>query len=73
MSGRHYSMEQRHGKSTVVQMQCLCDVDISQSIENIMDGKDYQRGSIEKDASRQRNSAAIWDKKVAISKTYNKI
>ena len=30
-------------------------MDISQSIENIMDGKDDQRGSIEKDGNRQRN------------------
>ena len=46
-------------KSTVVQMQCLCDVDILQSIDNVMDGKDYQQGSIEKAVSRQRNSLAI--------------
>ena len=32
---------------------------ISQNIENIMDGKDYQRGSIEKDGNRQINGETI--------------
>ena len=50
----------------VGQLQNLCYPDlmhlrcgISQSIENIMDGKDYQRGAIEKDGNRQRNSETI--------------
>ena len=44
-------------------------MDISQSIENIMDGKDYQIGSIKKDGNRQRNSATIQDKEITISRT----
>ena len=39
---------------------------ISQSIENIMDGKDYQRGSIEKDGNRLRNSETIQDEEITI-------
>ena len=35
-----------------------------QSFENIMDGKDYQRGSIEKDGNRQRNSETINTRKL---------
>ena len=42
---------------------------ISQSIENIMDEKDYQRGSIEKDGNRQRNSETIQDEEITISRT----
>ena len=37
-----------------------------------MDGKDYQRGSIEKDGNRQRNSETIQDEETAISRTSNK-
>ena len=37
---------------------------LSQSFENIMDGKDYQRGSIEKDGNRQRNSETIQDEEL---------
>ena len=45
---------------------------MSQSIENIMDGKDKQRGSIEKDGNRQRNSETIQDEEITISRTsYN--
>ena len=40
---------------------------VSQSIENILDGYDYQRGRIENDGNRQRNSVTIQDKKVTIS------
>ena len=43
-------------------------MDISQSIENIMDGKDYQRESIVKDGNSQRNSATIQAEEIAISK-----
>ena len=32
----------------------LTGVDILQRIENIVDGEDYQRGSIEKGGNRQR-------------------
>ena len=60
-------MEQRQGK---LQNQCCpylmplrCG---SQNIENIMDGKDYQRGSIEKDGNRQINSETIQDEQVTI-------
>ena len=41
---------------------------LSQSIENIMDGKDYQRGSIEKDGNRQINSETIQDEEITISR-----
>ena len=45
-------------------------MDISQSIDNIMDGKYYQRGSIEKDGNRQINSATIiQDEDITISRT----
>ena len=45
---------------------------ISQSIENIMDGKDYQRGSIEKVGNRQSDSQTIQDEEITISRTsYN--
>ena len=37
-----------------------------------MDGKDYQRGSIEKDGNRQRNSEKIQDEETTISRTSNK-
>ena len=40
--------------------------------ENIMDGKDYQRGSIVKDGNRQRNSEKIQDEETTISRIYNK-
>ena len=64
-------MDQSHGynKVTAVQTRCLRDVDLSKSFENIMDGKDYQRGIIEKDGNRQRNSATIKDEEITISKT----
>ena len=39
------------------------------SIKNNMDGKDYQRGSIEKDGNRQRNSETIQDEEITISRT----
>ena len=39
---------------------------LSQSVENIMNGKDYQRRSIEKDRNRQRNSATIQDEEITI-------
>ena len=45
---------------------------LSPSFENIMDGSDYQRGSIEKDGNRQRNSEKIQDEETAISRTSNK-
>ena len=32
-----------------------------------MDGKDYQRGSIEKDGNRQRNSETIQDEENTVS------
>ena len=38
-----------------------------------MDGKDYQRGSIEKVGNRQRNSATIQDEEITISKTSYRI
>ena len=34
---------------------------LSQSIVNIMNGKDHHRGSIEKDGNGERNSARIQD------------
>ena len=37
-----------------------------------MDGKDHQRGSIEKDGNRQRNSETIQDEETTISRTSNK-
>ena len=42
---------------------------ISKSTENIMDGKNYQRGSIEKDGDRQRNSETIQDQGITIYST----
>ena len=45
---------------------------VSQSIENMMDGKYYKRGSIEKDEDRPRNSETIQDQETTISRTsYN--
>ena len=38
----------------------------------MMDGKDYQRGSIEKDGNRQRNSETVQDEETTISRTSNK-
>ena len=46
-------------KITVVQLDAFEMWIISQSIEDIIDGKDYQRGSIDKDGNRQRNSETI--------------
>ena len=65
-------MEQRHG-----QLQNLCCPElmplicgyIAQSIANIMDGKDYQRGSNAKDGNRQINSETIQDEEVTIART----
>ena len=42
---------------------------MSKSIENIMDGKDYQRGSIEKDGDIPINSETIHDQETTISRT----
>ena len=56
-------------KISVVQTWCLWDVGISQSIENIMDRKDYQRGSIEKDGNMQINSDIIQDEEITIART----
>ena len=42
------------------------------SFKNIMDGKDHQRGSIEKDGNRQRNGETIQDEETTISRTSNK-
>ena len=45
---------------------------ILESIQNIMDGKDYQRGSIEKDGDRPRNSEKIQDQETTMARTsYN--
>ena len=38
-------------------------MDITQSIENIMDGIYYQRGSIKEDGNMQRNHATIQDER----------
>ena len=59
-------------KITAVQNWCLWDNVVSQSIENSMDGKDKQLGSIEKAVNRQRNSETIQDEEITISRTsYN--
>ena len=58
-----------NNKVTVVQTRCLRDVDLSKSFENIMDRKDYQRGSNEKDGNRQRNSEIIQDEEITMSRT----
>ena len=42
---------------------------MSQSIENSMDGKDYQQGSFEKDSNRQIHSETIQDEDITISRT----
>ena len=44
----------------------------AKSFENVMDGKDYKWGSIEKDGNRQRNSETIQDEETTISRTSNK-
>ena len=74
MSGRHCSMEQRHGQ---LQNHCCPDfmplrctwVGISQSIENIMDGKNYQPGSIAKDGKKKRNSETIQEEDITLCGT----
>ena len=58
-------------KISVVQTWRVWDVGLSQSFENIMDGKDYQLGNIEKGRNRQRNSETIQDKETTISRTSN--
>ena len=45
---------------------------VYRSFKNIMNGKDHQRGSIEKDGNRQRNSETIQDEETTISRTSNK-
>ena len=64
-----WSRDTDNYKISVVQTWCLWDVGISRSIENIMDGKDYQRGSIEKDGNRPRNSETIQDEEITITRT----
>ena len=64
-----WSRDMDNYKISAVQTRCIGDVGISQSIENIMDGKDYQRGSIEKDGNRPRNSETIQDEETTISRT----
>ena len=64
-------MEQRQGQ---LQNHCCSDsmplrCGYIESFENIMDVKDYQRGSIEKDGDRPRNSATIQDEESTISRT----
>ena len=74
MSGRHCSMEQRHGQ---LQNHCCPDfmplrctwVGISQSIENIMDGKNYRPGSIAKDGNKKRNSETIQEEDITLCGT----
>ena len=61
-----------NNKITVVQTRSLRDVDISYSFENIMDGKYYHRGSIEKDGNRQINSETIKYEEITISRTSHK-
>ena len=41
-------------------------------MEQIMDRKNYQRGSIEKDGDRQRDSQTIQGQEITISRTSNK-
>ena len=67
-----WSRDMDNHKISVVQTWRVWDVGLSQSFENIMDGKDYQRGSIEKDGNRQRNSETIQDEETTISRTSNK-
>ena len=67
-----WSRDMDNYKITVVQTLFLWDVNILQSIENIMDGKDYQRGSIEKKGNRQRSSETIQDEEITISRTSHK-
>ena len=45
---------------------------VYRSFKNIVDGKHYQRRSIEKDGNRQRNSETIQDEETTISRTSNK-
>ena len=42
------------------------------TIQNTMDGKDYQRGSIEKDGDIPIHSEPIQDRETTISRTYYK-
>ena len=65
-----WSRDMDNYKISVVQTWCLWDVGISKSTENTMDGKNYQRGGIEKDGERQRNGETIQDQEITISRTY---
>ena len=57
MSGRHYFMEQIYGQLH----NHYCS-----AVTNIMDGNNYERGSIEEDWSRKRNSETIQDEEITI-------
>ena len=59
-------MQQNHIQSLLSRLYAF---DISQNIEHIMGGKDYQRLGIEKDGNRQRNSATIQDEEITTSRT----
>ena len=69
-----WSRAKDNNKITVVQTRCLRDVNISHSFDNIMDGKYYHRGSIEKDGNRQINRETINTRKLQYREhltTYN--
>ena len=67
-----WSRDMDNHKISVVQTWRVWDVGLSQSFKNIMDGQDHQRGSIQKDGNRQRNSETIQDEETTISRTSNK-
>ena len=67
-----WSRDMDNHKISVVQTWRVWDVGLSQSLKKIMDGKDHQPGSIEKDGNRQRNSEIIQDDEITISRTFNK-
>ena len=66
MSGRHYSIEQRHGQFQNHWMS-LRYVYTSQSIENIIEGYYYQRGGVEQMGTGREIVRKF--KEIAISRT----
>ena len=55
MSGLHYFMEQRHSQLIITTL-LMSRHGAFESIESVLDGNGYLRGSIERDRNRQRDS-----------------
>ena len=60
--------EKEINRRIMIARSTFTNIIITKSIENVMDGKDYQRGSIEKGGNRQINSETIQDEKITISR-----